>query len=287
MPLVLTPRFSCAAAMPATGTPLEVDLTGVVPNRVRSLARGAIERLAIHVDGTPFLLGELFDVTGDAADGRIECRGDFSRVHRIGAGMAEGRIDVTGPAGRHAAAGMTGGTLTITGGVGDWLAGDMAGGEVLVAGDAGDNAAAALPGSHVGMRGGLVIITGSAGSLAGARMRRGILAIGADCGPAAAFEMRAGTVVVGGRVGRRPGLGMRRGSLIAISESDTLELPPGFVRGALWQPAFLPLLFRRLGQAGFETTLAPQRVCQWRQWHGDALAGGRGEVWNLATTGET
>ena len=285
MPLIVTPRFesprfdSAPGTAPA-GTPLEIDLEGLVPDRVRTLARGAVGRLEIRADGRPCPLGEFFDATGDAADGRIECRGDFSRVHRIGAGMAAGRIDVLGAAGRHAAAGMTGGTLTIAGRSGDWLACEMAGGEVLVAGDAGDHVAAALPGSPVGMRGGLVIVGGSAGCLAGARMRRGILAIAADCGPAAAFEMRAGTVVVGGRVGSRPALGMRRGSLVAMSASPAL--PPGFVRGALWPPAFLPLLLRRLARAGFKPTLDLGEPRPWRQWHGDALAGGRGEVWTLA-----
>jgi formylmethanofuran dehydrogenase subunit C len=288
MPLTLTPRFESASIPVRAGTPLAVDLEGVVPDRVRSLACGEVARLTIHADGAPAPLGDLFDVAGDAADGCIECRGDFSRVHRIGAGMATGHIAVNGAAGRHAAAGMTGGTLAINGRAGDWLASEMSGGEVFVSGDAGDNAAGALPGSSVGMRGGLVVIGGSAGCLAGARMRRGILAIHADCGPAAAFEMRAGTVVVGGRVGDRPALGMRRGSLVALSAIP--EPPPGFVRGAPWQPGFLPLLLRRLGRAGFQTTLEPGnsrrwRQWRWRQWHGDALAGGRGEVWTLAAAG--
>jgi formylmethanofuran dehydrogenase subunit C len=286
MPLTLTPLVP-----PAAG-PLTIDLAGVVPDRVRHLDIPSIARLTISADERPCQLGECFAVAGAAADGRIECRGDFSRVQRLGAGMSEGRIDVFGSVGRHAAAAMTGGTLTITGHAGDWLAAEMTGGEVHVAGDTGDHAAAALPGSERGMRGGLVLVGGAAGCLAGARMRRGILAIAGDCGPAVAFEMRAGTVLVGGRVGLRPAVGMRRGSLIALATPP--DLPPGFTRGARWMPAFLPLLLRRLEGAGWPADRSPSQppIQQppFQQWHGDRLSGdqgsgGRGEVWTVATAG--
>jgi formylmethanofuran dehydrogenase subunit C len=286
MPLTLTPL------VPPVAGPRAIDLEGVVPDRVRHLDLPAIARLQISADGRPCQLGDCFAVAGAAADGRIECRGDFSRVQRIGAGMAEGRIDVFGSVGRHAAAGMTGGTLTITGHAGDWLAAEMTDGEVHVAGDTGDNAAAALPGSERGMRGGLVLIGGTAGCLAGARMRRGILAIAGDCGSAVAFEMRAGTVLVGGRVGPRPAVGMRRGSLIALTSPP--DLPPGFTRGACWMPPFLPLLLRRLEGAGWPADRSssqhplqqhPLQQHPLQQWHGDRLSGGRGEVWTVATAG--
>jgi formylmethanofuran dehydrogenase subunit C len=290
MPLTLTPLVP-----PAAG-PLTIDLNGIVPDRVRHLDLLAIARLTISADERPCPLGDLFAVAGAAADGRIECHGDFSRVQRIGGGMGVGRIDVSGSVGRHAAAAMTGGTLTIGGHAGDWLAAEMFGGEVHVAGDTGDHAAAALPGSDRGMRGGMVLIGGAAGCLAGARMRRGILAIAGDCGPAAAFEMRAGTVLVGGRVGSRPALGMRRGSLIALAAAP--DLPPGFTRGARWLPPFLPLLLRRLEQAGWQADRSlPERPPRgpFQQWHGDRLSGdqgsgdhgsgGRGEVWTVPNPG--
>jgi formylmethanofuran dehydrogenase subunit C len=267
MPLVLAPL-----AGPAR--PLSIDLDGIVPDRLAGLDAAAIGRLPVRADGRDHELGGLFAVSGDASDGRIECRGDFSRVHGVSAGMRAGRVEVLGPVGRHAGRGMAGGTLAVAGDAGDWLAAELSGGEVIVAGAAGDNVAAALPGSRQGMRGGLVVVGGSVGHLAGGRMRRGILAIGGDCGAAAAFEMRAGTVVVAGRIGPQPGLGMSRGSLVALGTVP--ELPPTFSPGAVWQPPFLAVLLRRLARAGFPA--GQSVVGPWRQWHGDSLAGGRGEI---------
>ena len=268
MPLVIVPRAT-------RDGPLVVDLDGILPDRVRGLAAADISRLLISADGRTCGLGEVFQVSGSADDGRIECRGDFSRAHRVGAGLAAGRIDVVGDVGRHAGEGMSGGTLAVTGSAGDWLACEMTAGAVHVGGRCGDNAAAALPGSPHGMRGGIVVVVGAAGALAGARMRRGVLAIGGDCGQGAAFEMRAGTVVVAGALGAHPAAGMRRGSLVALG--CTPRLPATFTRGAAWSPAFLPLLLRRLAAAGIAAAANPPG--RWRQWHGDLLAGGRGEVW--------
>ena len=268
MPLVLTP-------LSIDREPLSIDLSGIVPHTVRELDHAAIARLPIRADGRTARVGELFDLMGDPTDEVLECRGDFSRVHFLGAAMTSGRIDVSGDVGRHAGAGMAGGMLAVTGSAGDWLAAEMTGGEVLVGGSVGHSAAAALPGSQFGMRGGLVIVRGGAGSLAGARMRRGMLAIGGDSGEAAGFEMRAGTVVIGGIVGPRAGMGMRRGSVIALADRPTV--PPTFHRGATWQPAFLPLLLRRLERAGF-TPARPSPGGPWQHWHGDGLSGGRGEL---------
>lgn len=276
MPLVLESRADFGA--------LSIDLAGVVPDRIATLSTLEISRMVIRADERPADLGTLFRVTGSAADGRIECRGDFARVHGVGAGMARGEIAVAGNVGRHAGEGMTGGTLTIAGDAGDWLACEMAGGTVHVAGSAGDNAAGALPGSRFGMRGGLVMIAGHAGCLAGARLRRGILAIGGDCGPAAAFELRAGTVLVAGTLGPEAGHGMQRGSLVAAGAAA--EPPATFRKGAVWEPAFMPLLAARLEAAGFCPSGPPIRTLlagPWEQWHGDLVTGGRGEIFRRGT----
>ncbi|MFM1902688.1 MAG: Formyltransferase/hydrolase complex Fhc subunit [Planctomycetota bacterium] len=269
MPLVLAPSTDAAA-----GGPLAIDLTGILPARLAPLSPDEIRRLSILADERPCELGEVFRATGSAADGRLECRGDFSRVHSLAVGMAAGRILVRGSVGRHAGQGMTGGRLEIEGDAGDWLACEMAGGQVRVGGRAGDNVAGALPGSEAGLQGGLVLVAGDTGDLTGSRMRRGLVAVGGSCGAAAGFEMRAGLVVVGGRVGRQPGLGMRRGSLLILGERP--EIPASFRCGTAWNPPFVPLLFRRLARAGFQPAIPlPPR---WRQWHGDLLAGGRGEI---------
>jgi formylmethanofuran dehydrogenase subunit C len=275
MPLVLSPSTV------ANDGPLSIELEGVVPDRLLGLDTAAVARLPVLADGRPCQLGDLFTIHGDAADGRIECVGDFSRVHRLGGRMQRGEIRVQGPVGRHAGEAMSGGAITITGDAGDWLAAGMTGGEVLVEGNAGDNVAAALPGDDLGVRSGLIAINGDVGCLAGARMRRGLLGIGGSCGEAAAFEMRAGTVLVAGRVGPRPGMGMRRGSLIALSAVP--DVPPTFSAGAAWSPSVLPLLAARLARAGFRATAGRPADAfggVWQQWHGDLLAGGRGEIFH-------
>jgi formylmethanofuran dehydrogenase subunit C len=268
-------------ALPRDSQPLAIDLGGIVPDRLAGLDAAASARLPIAADGRCCLLGDLFVVSGNAADGRVECRGDFSRVHNIGAEMTAGRIDVAGDAGRHAGERMTGGSLAIAGRAGDWLAAEMAGGSVTVGGDAGDNVAAALPGSDVGMRGGVVIIGGDVGGLAGSRMRRGILAVAGLCGPGAAFEMRAGSVVTGGGFGPDSALGMRRGSLVSFASA--CPVPAGFRPGSTWSPPFLPLLFRRLAAAGFRPGIPAPAT--WEHWHGDVLAGGRGEIFRRPAAG--
>ena len=268
MPLLLTPKADDGA--------LSIDLVGIVPERLAGLATAAIERLPVAADGRPTSLGELFRIEGDAADGVIECRGDFSRIHRVGAAMRTGAIMVSGSVGRHAAEGMAGGSLTVHGDAGDWLAAGMLGGQVLVTGRAGDNAAAAAPGERIGMRGGVVVIRGDCGCLAGARMRRGLLGIGGSCGEAAAFELRAGTVLVAGAVGRRSGMGMGRGSLIALA--STPPIPDTFAKGSAWSPTFVPLLAARLVRAGLPAPGPGRLRGPWQQWHGDLLAGGRGEI---------
>ena len=275
MPLLLSPSTT------AGNGPLSIDLAGVVPDRLADLSADAIARIAISADGRSCQLGDLFTIAGSAVAGQIDCVGDYSRVHRLGADMQRGEIVVQGNVGRHAGEAMAGGTLSVQGNAGDWLAADMTGGEVLVRGNAGDHVAAASPGNETGVRGGLIVINGDVGCLAATRMRRGLLGIGGSCGEAAAFEMRAGTVLVAGRVGRRSGVGMRRGSLIALSEKP--EIPPTFSQGAAWSPTILPLLAGRLARAGFHATAglpADAFGGIWQHWHGDLLAGGRGEIFH-------
>lgn len=277
MPLVLRSLTTAADG------PLSIEAETIAADWLAGRSADDIARLAIAADGRPCPLGELFAVTGSAADGRVECEGDWSRVHRLATGMQGGEIVVRSDVGRHAAARLAGGRFVVEGRAGDWLAAGMSGGIVLVRGDAGDNVAAAVPGDDHGMTGGLVVVNGSVGCLAAARMRRGILGIGGSCGEAAAFELRAGTVVVGGAVGPRSGMGMRRGSLVALA--GVPPVPPTFARGAAWSPNVLPLLVGRLSRAGFRPAGGPEVArCGgvWQQWHGDLLSGGRGEIFHRA-----
>ncbi len=277
MPLVLTPLPLVLNPLPfGDAGPLSVDLAGILPERVRGLRPAEVAALAILADGRRCEVGDLFAVAGDATDAVIECRGDFSRVHRVAAGMRSGTVRVAGNVGRHAGEALAGGRLEVRGNAGDWLAAEIAGGEVMVAGDAGHNVAGGLPGSSLGGTGGLVVVGGSVGKLAASRLRRGVVAVAGDCGAGGGFEMHAGTLVIGGRIGGQPGLGMRRGSVVALTDRP---LPPATFRaGRAWRPAFLPLLFQWLARAGFGPAAAAGAVAAWRQWHGDALAGGRGEL---------
>jgi len=280
VPLVILPRDG----LRGTGS---IDLSGITPDRLRGLGISVIERMPVEIDGRKQPLASAFVVSGALdEDSHLECRGDFSRVHGIGAGMLSGRIEVSGAVGHRAGARMGGGDLVIAGNAGNWLAAGMSGGVVRIAGNAGDDAAAAFPGEANGVTGGLIVIAGSAGRLAATRMRRGIVAIGGDCGSGAGFELRAGTVVVAGTLGRHAGLGMRRGSIIAAGPSAVPG--PTFQAGATWSPPFLTLLERRLIAAGFSPARGPassrppslnwSRV-SWTQWHGETISGGRGEFW--------
>ena len=284
MALILDRSASRFTAGPTA--PLAIDFSGVTPDRLVGLSLAEIARLPVMADERPCDLADVCHVRGTIDDGRIECHGDFSRGHWLGAGMQWGEIVAEGSVGRHAGEAMTGGRFSIGGDAGDWLAAELAGGTVHVSGNAGDNAAAALPGSRHGVCGGVVIVEGRVGGLAGARMRRGILAVGGGCGAAAAFEMRAGTVLVIGTVGPHAGVGMRRGSLVAASAAPAI--PPLFRRGAAWSPAFLPLLAASLRRVGFRaiTTIREAFGRPWRQWHGDPLTGGRGEILHPIGVGE-
>lgn len=272
MPLLLRPR---------EGLPADATLLGITADRLAGLDAAAAQRLEILLDGRPTPLGEIASAAGESGDGAIECLGDWSSLHGIGSGMRSGRLRIRGGVGHGAGATMEGGTIVIEGDASDRLGAGMTGGSILVEGNAGDAVAGALPGRASGMRGGIVLVQGSVGRSAGMRMRRGILAIGGDCGEGAGFEMRAGTVVVAGAFGPHAGLGMRRGSILALAAPPSLGY--GFTRGATWRPPVLAMLLRRLATAGFVPAVKTDPAGRfWEQWHGDRLAGGRGEVFVAA-----
>ncbi|MFM8285078.1 MAG: formylmethanofuran dehydrogenase subunit C [Planctomycetaceae bacterium] len=261
------------------------DFGGIVPDRLRHLGAAEVAGQTIAVDGRACRLGDWCAISGDAADGSIECHGDFRAVDRLAAGMEGGTVVVHGPVGRHAGAAMAGGRLLVHGDAGDWLAAGMTGGEVIVTGDAGDLVGAAPPGTRDGMRGGRVLVGGNAGRLAASRLRRGVVAIGGTCGPGAAFELRAGTLLAT-RVTRDAGVGMARGSVVVLQPDNPEACPaPGFRRGACWQPPWLPLLAASLPPS-WGWCARRLRSGVWRQWHGDPLGGARGELWLPARVDE-
>lgn len=254
-----------------------VRLRAVTPQKLREISLAEIERLEIRQGNRPIALGELFRVSGDPSDGRIDLEGDLSGVHEIGHAMSGGDIHVHGPAGRHVGSEMTGGTIRIEGDAGDWVGCEMKGGLIRVDGSAGHHVGGAYAGSRRGMTDGTILIGGNAGDRAGGSMRRGLVVIGGSCGDEAGFDMIAGTIMVFASCGAHPGAGMRRGTL-GLFGPDPPRLLPTFRPADRFRPLFLRLIARELerlempchrGLSDEELTL----------YHGDLVALGKGEVW--------
>ncbi len=262
-------------------TTVPVEIEGIIPERLREKSPAEIERLEIFHGNRKLPLAEMFAVSGDPADGRIDFEGNLTGVHYIGYGMSTGEIHVHGNAGRHLGGEMTGGRIVVDGGAGDWVGGEMHGGTIQVSGSAGHLIGAAYRGSKRGMTGGIIIIGGDVGTEIGAAMRRGILAVGGSCGDAAGFNMIAGTILVFGTCGIRVGAGMRRGT-IGLLGPDPPTMLPTFRKAGPFRPLFLQLLFRELAGLGFR----PGRVALESElllYHGDLVTLGKGEVWMRAS----
>jgi formylmethanofuran dehydrogenase subunit C len=254
-----------------------VEIEGVVPDRLCDKPLAEIERIEAFQGNRKLPLAELFAVSGDPSDGRIDFEGDLGGVHFIGYGMSAGEIVVHGNAGRHVGGEMTGGRITVRGNAGDWVGGEMHGGVIQVTGSAGHSLGAAYPGSKKGMTDGMITIGGDVGNEAGAAMRRGTLAVGGSCGDAAGFGMIAGTILVLGGCGIRIGAGMKRGT-IALFGGEPVTLLPSFRRAGRFRPLFLRLLGAELARLAFplDRTLLDLGL---ELYHGDLVALGKGEVW--------
>lgn len=259
----------------ATSVPVEIE--GIIPDRLRKLSLGEIERLEIFHGNRKLPLAELFAVSGEAADGRIDFEGNLAGVHYVGYGMSTGEIHVHGNAGRHLGGEMTGGRIVVEGSAGDWVGGEMKGGTIAVSGNAGHLIGAAYRGSKRGMTDGTIMIGGDVGSEIGATMRRGILAVGGSCGDAAGFNMIAGTILVFGTCGIRAGAGMRRGT-IGLFGPDPPTMLPTFRQAGCFRPLFLRLLLRELAGLGFRPADL-ELDADMLLYHGDLIALGKGEVW--------
>jgi formylmethanofuran dehydrogenase subunit C len=258
-------------------TSVPVEIEGVVPDRIRDRSLAEIETLAIYHGNRQLALAELFDVSGDPSDGRIDLEGDLAGVHFIGYGMKGGELHIHGDAGRHVGGEMNGGRIKVSGNVGDYAGCEMHGGLIEIAGSAGSLIAAAYPGSKKGMTDGTILIGGDVGSEVGASMRRGTVVVGGACADAVGFNMIAGTIIVFGSCGVRPGAGMRRGT-IGLFGAEPTKLLPTFRTAGRFRPLFLRLLFRELVRLGFPVDhglLEAELLLS----HGDMVALGKGEVW--------
>jgi formylmethanofuran dehydrogenase subunit C len=249
-----------------------VDAEGVRPDRLAELSRAEIERLELVVGNRRTGLGELFAVSGNGEpDVRVE--GELGRVARLGAGMAGGRLALTG-AGAHTGAGMRGGEIVVEGDTGDWAGAEMRGGRLVVQGSAGRRLGGAYTGARAGMRGGEILVHGDAGEEAGAGLRRGLMAVGGKVGAAAGLSALAGTIVSLGGFGAHPGAGVRRASLVAMTATTLL---PSYAFACVYRPPFLGLCLRRLRSLGLSVTDA-QIDGRYARWSGDGLELRRGEI---------
>ncbi len=260
-------------------TTVPVEVEGLIPSALCDKGLSEIASIPIAVGNRRLPAGELFRISGSAADERVEMRGDLSGVHFIGAKMDRGEIRVLGPAGRHLGSEMSGGEITVEGDAGDWLGGEMRGGMIRVRGRAGDFAGAAYCGSPRGMTGGTILVHGPAGGEIGRGMRRGLIAVGGS-GDAVGINMLAGTILVFGPSGMRPGANMRRGTLGLFGDARPVLLPT-FRYACRWNPGIRSMLFRELARLDFPVPPALWDV-PLDMFHGDFVALGRGEVFLIA-----
>ena len=253
-----------------------IEVAGLVPSALREKPLAEIERLPLWHGNRQQPLAEFFRVTGSAADNCLEFTGNLSSVHRLGTGMTEGSLRIEGSAGRHLGAEMRGGRIDVSGDAGDWLGAEMYGGMIRVRGNAGDLVGAAYRCSPRGMTGGTILVEGSAGQETAHSMRRGLIAVAGSMGEFAATNMIAGSLLVFGRCGARPGAGMRRGTLALLGDQMP-ELLVTFRPGSICRPQFMRFVLRWLAKHDFPV---PEGLldADYRMYHGDLLAVGRGEI---------
>ena len=252
---------------------LRVDARLLSPARLHALSADAVRRLALPSGRDRIEVGEWFDVRPGAGDAlRIE--GDLARFDALGAGLADGTLEVHGPVGDAAGLGMSGGRLVIHGDARDLVGCAMRGGWLEVHGDIADLAASALPGDVDGMSGGTLVVHGRTGARLADRMRRGTVVIHGDAGDFAASRMVAGTLAIGGGCGAHAGWGMRRGSVVFAGTAPSVAST--FAGVASDAEVFWQLLARDLARFGPPfSELQRRRVTR---FVGDLAVQGKGEL---------
>lgn len=251
--------------------PLRVDAAALLPG---DLTREELLRLPLPSGRDTLAVADLFDVA-PRPDAVWALHGDLSRFDRVGAGLAEGELQVHGPVGHQLGLCMSGGRLWVAGAAADEAGQGLRGGWLQVQGSVGDFAASAQPGEMDGMRGGTFVIGGHAGVRLADRMRRGTLVLHGDAGDFCASRLVAGTVVLGGRCGAHLGYGMRRGTVVCVAHRPALA--NSFVPVPPPAPVFWALLARDLARFGAPFDALAQRP--FTRHAGDQAAAGLGEVW--------
>ncbi len=258
--------------------PLEAEVLS--PDVLGPLGIDDVRAQPVYLGKRQYRLDEFFTVEGTGGDD-IEIRGDLSRVKWIGRAMSRGRISIHGPAGMHLGAYMKGGAIEVHGNASDWTGAEMRDGLIHIHGNAGGQIGAAYRGSLSGMRGGTILIEGSAGIEVGMRMRRGVIAVRGPVRDFAGLQMKGGTIFLLSGAEIRTGAWMVRGTIVSLSP---VRLLPTFSYACTYQPTFLALYARTLGQHGFAV---PYQVADgtYARYSGDAAVPGKGEIliWHSGT----
>jgi len=254
---------------------IRTDVTGILPESTRGLTCSAVCKLNVLHGNRQLRLGELFDVTGSVDDGQMILQGELSSVDGIGSGLSWGLMAVESSTGHRTGAKMTDGRISVKGNVGDLAGAEMRGGVIHVAGDAGDQLGGAFTGNTRGMRGGTLFVDGNAGDEIGKRMRRGLIAIGGAAGDLVGLNMLAGSIVVCSRAGSQIGFGMKRGTIAILAGMEYRT--PTFVDGGFNDSTIFRLMKNDIAASGFSGEIEPL-AGPLNMFHGDLLAGGRGEI---------
>jgi formylmethanofuran dehydrogenase subunit C len=250
-----------------------LDLSPLVPQNLAGKTVAEIERIEVGTTRARVTAGDVFRVRkGDPAAILIE--GGSARFDRVGFGLAEGSITVSGEAGVQAGRLMSGGCLTIDGAAGPFAGSGMKGGTLTIKGDAGERLGGPLSGETAGMSGGLIHVRGDAGKRAGDRLRRGIILIEGRAGAYAGSRMIAGTVAIGGEAGELPGYLMGRGTIL-IGQGATF-LSPTFADCGEHDLVAARLLAAYIAEASAKLARLFRRPL--RRLAGDMAALGKGEI---------
>jgi formylmethanofuran dehydrogenase subunit C len=239
------------------------------------LSRDAVQRIRLAHGSRRVALGDIFEVHA-TTEHAVSFTRASRRLRRIGRGMSNGLIRVSGDAGDEVGAGMRGGEIRLNGNAHDFVGSGMRGGAIYVNGNCGDFSGGSLPHEALGMREGLICVRGNTGARTGDRMRRGLLIVNGDVGPYCAANMIAGTIVVTGRSGTGLGIGMRRGTVLCAQ--PPVSVPATFADCGHYSLAILALLVRHirtLDKAAYRHLKAIGRV---QRLAGDLAAGGQGEL---------
>lgn len=257
--------------------PLEAEI--LTPDAVAPLRHGDVCGLPVFLGKRQYRVDDFFTVEGDGSE-ELEVRGEAGRVKWLGRGMTRGKLRVIGNAGMHLGAFMKGGSIEVTGNASDWIGAEMTNGFIRIAGEAGGQIGAAYRGSPWGMNGGMILVGGGAGIEVGMRMKRGTIVIGGRVRDFAGLQMKGGTLFLLGGAEIRTGAWMVRGTIVSM---QTVRLLPTFAYACAYNPTYLGIYARRLGELGVKIPYAATDGA-YDRYSGDAAVPGKGEllVWRPA-----